>query len=161
MATWVGLAEHIQVRVTGVVASPMEVYQKTASTLALLAQSQMIKFQYLSDFGWITSNPTHVGTGLSELTVTVATKALPETMRLVEQTVEQQRLKIIISSDDASGHKEWKLGIRSSFGVGEVALLTNISAAANVFDAGAFSSTTPEVALAALQSGRKAQPRPA
>ena len=95
------------------------------------------------------------------MTVTVATKALPETMRLVEQTVEQQRLKIIISSDDASGHKEWKLGIRSSFGVGEVALLTNISAAANVFDAGAFSSTTPEVALAALQSGRKAQSRPA
>ena len=106
-------------------------------------------------FSWITSNPTHVGTGFSALNVTVATKAAPETMRLVEQTVEQQRLKIIISSDDASGHKEWKLGIRLSFGVDEVALLTSIAAAANVFDAGEVKSTTPEVALTALQSDRK------
>ena len=50
-AIWVGLAEHIQVRVSGVVASPMEVYRKTTATLALLAQSNMIKYQYLADFG--------------------------------------------------------------------------------------------------------------
>eukprot|EP00040_Diaphanoeca_grandis_P035464 m.223139 g.223139 ORF g.223139 m.223139 type:complete len:1329 (-) comp33391_c2_seq2:98-4084(-) len=132
LTVWVGLENHIQIRCTKLVLSTEEVRTRVETALRLFEEDGNIPFEHSSKFGWITSSPSHVGTGFSMCGLGIV---LPSSITLdqVKEVANQTQLKGQLRQQ-FSNATAWTFEAVSSFGVTEGLLLHRLETAVKMFE---------------------------
>jgi len=132
LTIWIGLQDHLQIRCTKHVLTTEEIRSRVEAMLRMLQSDTAIKFQHSATFGWLTSSPAFVGTGISKCALGIVLPA-SVTLQDVKDVTSETLLKGQMRQqfDNATA---WTFDNIVAFGVTEGTLLHRLETAVTMFE---------------------------